>query len=71
MSDQAAGNPTDTDDPSEGSGPDEVDDPVDDESGLMGRLGVEDEVLAELARAEAQLNDPDAGDDPDIKGAQV
>jgi hypothetical protein len=71
MSDQAATTPTDGDDPAEGSGPDDIHDPVDDESGLMGRLGVEDEVLAELARAEAQLHDPDAIDNPDVAGAQV
>jgi hypothetical protein len=50
---------------------DEPHETVDDESGLMGRVGVEDEVLAELARAEAKMNDPSAGDDPDAAGAQV
>ena len=42
-----------------------------DESVLLGATGVEGEVLAELARAEGQLSDPNAPDDPDEKGAQV
>ena len=43
-----------------------------DESTLLGVPGVEEEVLAELARAEAELNDPNAPDEPtDEKGAQV
>jgi hypothetical protein len=50
---------------------DDLHEAVDDESGLMGRVGVEEEVLAELARAEAKMNDPSAGDDPDAAGAQV
>ncbi len=33
-------------------------DPPSDESYLLGATGVEDQVLAELARAEAALNDP-------------
>ena len=58
--------------------PDQADDdgPVEDEppdeSVLLGATGVEEEVLAELARAEAELQDPDApDDDPAAKGAQV
>ena len=43
-----------------------------DESTLLGATGVEEEVLAELARAEAELSDPNAPDEPaDEKGAQV
>ena len=43
-----------------------------DESTLLGVPGVEEEVLAELARAEAELSDPNAPDEPpDEKGAQV
>lgn len=43
-----------------------------DESTLLGATGVEEEVLAELARAEAELNDPNAPDESaDEKGAQV
>jgi hypothetical protein len=34
-------------------------DPPPDESYLLGSTGVEDQVLAELARAEAALNDPE------------
>jgi len=45
--------------------------PIPDESTLMGRNGVEDEVLAELARAEGIMSDPSAPDDPDARGAQV
>ena len=43
-----------------------------DESTLLGATGVEEEVLAELARAEAELSDPNAPDEPaDGEGAQV
>ncbi len=41
---------------------------IPDESSLMGRSGVEEEVLAELARAEARMSD---GSAPDARGAQV
>ena len=44
---------------------------IPDESTLMGRNGVEEEVLAELARAEGMMSDPSAPDDPDARGAQV
>jgi hypothetical protein len=44
---------------------------IPDESTLMGRNGVEEEVLAELARAEGMMSDPSAADDPDARGAQV
>jgi hypothetical protein len=50
---------------------DDLHEPIPDESGLLGRIGVEDEVLAELARAEAKLSDPSAPDDPNGAGAQV
>jgi hypothetical protein len=46
-------------------------DVIPDESTLLGKVGVEAEVLAELARAEGEMNDPDATDDPDAAGAQV
>ena len=43
-----------------------------DESTLLGASGIEEEVLAELARAEAELSDPNAPDEPaDETGAQV
>lgn len=62
--------------PDFGDGSDEVSDPeasdaIPDESRLMGKVGVEAEVLAELARAEAKMSDPLAPDDPDAAGAQV
>ena len=44
---------------------------IPDESTLMGRSGVEEEVLAELARAEATMSDSSAPDDADARGAQV
>ncbi|MFN2581814.1 MAG: hypothetical protein ABR498_03625 [Candidatus Dormibacteria bacterium] len=42
-----------------------------DESTLMGKAGVEEEVLAELARAEGELNDASAEGESDSRGAQV
>jgi hypothetical protein len=39
--------------------------PPPDDSFLLGVPGVEEEVLAELARAEARLQDPEATDDTD------
>jgi hypothetical protein len=71
MSDLTSADETDPDDGSEGTAADEPDEPVPDESTLLGRVGVEEEVLAELARAEAKLSDPSAPDDPDAAGAQV
>jgi hypothetical protein len=41
-----------------------------DESTLLGATGVEEEVLAEAARAEAELNDP-AAPPVDVSGAEV
>jgi hypothetical protein len=49
--------------------PDEESPPADD-SYLLGATGVEEEVLAELARAEASINDPEEQDD-DSDGAVV
>jgi hypothetical protein len=45
--------------------------PIPDESTLMGVSGVEAEVLAELARAEGEMSDPSAPDNPDAEGAEV
>lgn len=43
-----------------------------DESELMGKSGVEQEVLAELARVESELADPNAPAEPEgEEGAQV
>jgi hypothetical protein len=50
---------------------DDKDDTPPDESTLMGSTGVEAEVLAELARAEGEMSDPSAPDDPDAAGVQV
>jgi hypothetical protein len=44
--------------------------PIPDESTLLGKSGVQEEVLAELARAEAEMSKP-SGDDSDATGAQV
>jgi hypothetical protein len=62
------GTGTDTDDASNAH----LHEPMPDESVLMGKVGVEAEVLAELARAEAKISDPLAtDDDPDAEGAQL
>lgn len=72
MSDTAApGDDTGLDDSDEAVLGDDVHEPIPDESTLLGKVGVEEEVLAELARAEAKLSDPSAPDDPDAAGAQV
>lgn len=67
MTDQPPEQEPDADEASEEQG-----DRIPDESTLMGKGGVEEEVLAELARAEGKMNDPDeTEDDPDARGAQV
>jgi hypothetical protein len=67
--------PTDaaTTDTPEGRDRDDVaEDEPPDESVLLGATGVEEEVLAELARAEGELSDPNAPDDhADDEGAEV
>jgi hypothetical protein len=63
--------PVSPNDPSADDGDDDTDDTPPDESTLMGVPGVEAEVLAGLARAEGEMNDPSAPDDPDAAGAQV
>ncbi len=45
--------------------------PPPDESVLLGSTGVEAEVLAELARAEAEMNDPQGNADENDDGAVV
>jgi hypothetical protein len=47
--------------------PEDKESPPPDESSLVGATGVEEEVLAALARAEAEMNDPqnEAGDASD------
>ena len=71
MSDTTPADETDRDDGSEGAAAEDKDARIPDESTLLGKSGVEEEVLAELARAEAKLHDPSAPDDPDAAGAQV
>jgi hypothetical protein len=63
------GTPTAPDPEGDQADPDH--EPIPDDSGLLGRIGVEDELLAELARAEAKMSDPTAPEDPDAAGAQV
>ncbi len=50
-------------------GPDE--ERIPDESTLLGSTGVQQEVLAELARAEAEMSTPSTEDNSDATGAQV
>jgi hypothetical protein len=45
--------------------------PPPDDSFLLGVPGVEEEVLAELARAEAILHNPEEATDDDLDGAVV
>lgn len=71
MSDTTPADETAVDDGSEGTAAEDEQEPIPDESILLGKSGVEVEVLAELARAEAKLSDPSAPDDPDAAGAQV
>ena len=47
------------------------DDEPPDESTLLGKAGVEEEVLAELARAEAEMQGKAPADESDDRGAQV
>ncbi len=46
-------------------------DPIPDESTLVGRMGVEGQVLAELARAEGQMSDGGEMDEEDDRGVRV
>ena len=71
MSDTTPADETDVDHGSEGTAAVNEHEPIPDESILLGKAGVEEEVLAELARAEAKMSDPSAPDDPDAAGAQV
>lgn len=50
----------------------DLEDEPPDESSLMGKSGVEEEVLAELARVEAELAEPNAPDEPPgEEGAEI
>jgi hypothetical protein len=70
MADQRPGSSEPSSDPADSSdSPDEESPPADD-SYLLGATGVEEQVLAELARAEASISDPEEHDD-DSDGAVV
>jgi hypothetical protein len=70
MADELPGSSEASSDPVDSSdSPDEESPPADD-SYLVGATGVEEQVLAELARAEASINDPKEHDD-DSDGAVV
>jgi hypothetical protein len=70
MADELPGTSDSPSDPS--APPDSADQesPPADDSYLLGATGVEEQVLAELARAEASINDPEEHDD-DSDGAVV
>jgi hypothetical protein len=51
--------------------PEPEEEPVPDESTLLGRSGVQDEVLAELARAEAEMSGAADEAESDATGTQV
>jgi hypothetical protein len=59
----------DFDDADPGDTSSQAEEPIPDESTLLGKTGVQEEVLAELARAEAEMSD--ASDESDASGAQV
>jgi hypothetical protein len=71
MEDELPGSSGSQTDPATASS-DEADEesPPADDSYLLGATGVEEQVLAELARAEASINDPEEHDD-DSDGAVV
>ena len=69
--DASRDNPSNLDTTSDERSGEAEDKRIPDESTLMGGSGVEEEVLAELARAEATMSDSSAPDDADARGAQV
>lgn len=70
MADELPGSSAPPSDPSDSSDPSDEESPPADDSYLVGATGVEEQVLAELARAEASINDPEEHDD-DSDGAVV
>lgn len=62
-------NSPDLDDADPGDASEQPDQTIPDESTLLGKAGVQEEVLAELARAEAEMSN--ASDESDPSGAQV
>jgi hypothetical protein len=70
MADELPGSPASPTDPADSSDSSDEESPPADDSYLLGATGVEEQVLAELARAEASINDPEEHDD-DSDGAVV
>jgi hypothetical protein len=70
MADELPGSPASPTDPADSSDSSDEESPPADDSYLLGATGVEEQVLAELARAEATINDPEEHDD-DSDGAVV
>ncbi len=70
MADELPGSPASPSDPADSSDSSDEESPPADDSYLLGATGVEEQVLAELARAEASINDPEEHDD-DSDGAVV
>jgi hypothetical protein len=71
MADELPGSSAPPNDPAtDTSGSSDEESPPADDSYLLGATGVEEQVLAELARAEASINDPEEPDD-DSAGAVV
>ncbi len=62
-------NSPDLDNADLGNASEHADQPIPDESTLLGKTGVQQEVLAELARAEAEMSNSSEGSD--ATGAQV
>ena len=76
MTDDQPGDQSQVPDGSEDAEADETEAPLPedeppDESTLMGKSGVEEEVLAELARAEGELSDASDDEESDDRGAQT
>jgi hypothetical protein len=70
MADELPGSSASPSDPADSSDSSDEESPPADDSYLLGATGVEEQVLAELARAEASISDPEEHDD-DSDGAVV
>jgi hypothetical protein len=70
MADELPGSSAPPSGPADTSDSSDEESPPADDSYLLGATGVEEQVLAELARAEAGINDPEGHDD-DSDGAVV
>jgi hypothetical protein len=72
MADETPGSSEPQSDPATApSESEEGESPPTDDSYLLGATGVEEQILAELARAEASINDPEEPDDDNSDGAVV